>query len=119
MLMVSQVLNHLDNRTFDMDPSGLYPDYMHMVHLAFADDFLGSMLPEVSEDATIVPGTSRERRLDVLWKDHRLKPLKLVIVPADACLRQQFYATTRISRLRRKLFLRRLADICCYGHARS
>ena len=71
MLMVSQVLNHLDIGTFDLDPSGLYPDYMHMVHLAFAVDFLGSMLLEVSDDATIVPGASREKRLDVLWKDYR------------------------------------------------
>ncbi|CAE7215212.1 unnamed protein product [Symbiodinium microadriaticum] len=50
---------------------GLLPDYMHMVHLACAVDFLGSMLLEVTDDATVLPGASREKRLDVLWKDYR------------------------------------------------
>ena len=44
---------------------------MHMVHLACAVDFLGSMLLEVTDDATVLPGASREKRLDVLWKDYR------------------------------------------------
>ncbi|CAE7248892.1 unnamed protein product [Symbiodinium sp. CCMP2592] len=52
-------------------PCRILPDYMHMVHLACAVDFLASMLLEVTDDATIVEGSSREKRLDLIWKDYR------------------------------------------------
>ncbi|CAE7220511.1 unnamed protein product [Symbiodinium sp. CCMP2592] len=54
-----------------IEAHGLLPDYMHMVHLAVAVDFLGSMLLEVTDDTTIMSGPSREKRLDLLWKDYR------------------------------------------------
>ena len=50
---------------------GLYPDYMHMVHLAVAVDLITSMLLEITDDASIFSQASRERRLLHVWEAYR------------------------------------------------
>ena len=46
---------------------GIYPDVMHIVHLALGIDVITSCLLDWSDDERLVPGNSRDKRLEWLW----------------------------------------------------
>ena len=51
---------------------GIFPDYMHIVHLALAMDSISSVLLDLSDpDAAIIAGGTRDARLNHLWESYR------------------------------------------------
>lgn len=51
---------------------GIFPDVMHITHLALAPDVITSCLLDWSDDAYYFAGTTRDRRLHVMWESYRL-----------------------------------------------
>lgn len=49
---------------------GIFPDYMHIVHLALAMDSISSVLLDLT-DPGIIAGASRDARLNHLWLSYR------------------------------------------------
>lgn len=50
----------------------MYPDVMHIIHLALGMDAISSVLLDLSDDnAGLVAGNSRDRRLQELWMSYR------------------------------------------------
>lgn len=49
---------------------GIFPDQMHIVHLAVATDAITSCLLDWSDNETLVGGSSREKRLTQLWESY-------------------------------------------------
>ena len=45
---------------------------MHVVHLAVGVDLIASMLQEVTDDKTIFPESSREKRLNMVYASYKL-----------------------------------------------
>ena len=52
-------------------PRGIFPDVMHLVHLALAPDAITSMLLDWTDDTTYWNASSREKRLLQLWGSYR------------------------------------------------
>ena len=51
---------------------GLYPDYMHIVHLACATDSISSILLDLVEEPNIgINGGTRDQKLETLWHNYR------------------------------------------------
>ena len=51
---------------------GLYPDYMHIVHLACATDSISSILLDLVEEPNIgINGGTRDQKLEMLWHNYR------------------------------------------------
>ena len=44
---------------------------MHIVHLAIAVDLITSMLQDLTDDREFFDAPSRERRLEILWRNYR------------------------------------------------
>lgn len=49
---------------------GIFPDYMHIVHLALATDSISSVLLDLT-DPGIIDGGTRDARLNHLWLNYR------------------------------------------------
>ena len=50
---------------------GLFPDFMHIMHLACAVDSLTSILLDLVEEDNLVAGSTRDQKLDTLWQNYR------------------------------------------------
>jgi len=51
---------------------GLYPDYMHIVHLACGVDAMASIIMDLVENEPhLIAGTSKEKKLETLWINYR------------------------------------------------
>ena len=50
---------------------GIFPDSMHIIHLALAPDCITSCLLDWSDNQLYIVGTSRDKRLQVLWENYR------------------------------------------------
>jgi predicted RNase H-like nuclease len=44
---------------------------MHITHLALGVDTLSSVMLDVVDHPTLVAGTTKQRKLDVLWENYR------------------------------------------------
>lgn len=51
---------------------GIYPCYMHIVHLALGTDLITSLLMDWTDNQTYCSGPSRDARLAVLWNNYRI-----------------------------------------------
>ena len=51
--------------------SGLYPDVMHILHLAVIPDAVASVFLEYTDDESIFSGSKRDDRLEELWQLYR------------------------------------------------
>ena len=58
-------------RNFLRVNQGLFPDFMHIMHLACAVDSLTSVLLDLVEEDNLVAGSTRDQRLDTLWQNYR------------------------------------------------
>ena len=54
------------------DPCRLYPDQMHIVHLALIQDLCCSVLLDLTDPDSMFQGASRDAKLFKLWEDYRL-----------------------------------------------
>lgn len=52
-------------------PSRLYPDIMHIVHLALIQDVCCSVLLDLSDNHSMIQGRTRDNKLLTLWSDYR------------------------------------------------
>ena len=50
---------------------GIFPDIMHITHLALLPDVITSCLLDWTDDARYVPGTSRDKRLAILFDSYK------------------------------------------------
>ena len=50
---------------------GIFPDVMHITHLALAPDVITSCLLDWSDDSSYFSGGSRDRRLNEMWQSYR------------------------------------------------
>ena len=53
-------------------PCRLYPDQMHIVHLALIQDLCCSVLLDLTDPDSMFQGASRDAKLFKLWEDYRL-----------------------------------------------
>ena len=51
--------------------AGIYPDVMHITHLALGVDALSSVMLDVVDHPTLVAETTKQKKLDVLWENYR------------------------------------------------
>lgn len=61
-------------QTASMPPNpsqGIFPDVMHITHLALAPDVITSCLLDWSDDSSYFAGGSRDRRLNEMWQSYR------------------------------------------------
>lgn len=50
---------------------GLYPDYMHITHLALAVDALSSVILDLCDLQGMIAGDTLDKRLETLWDNYR------------------------------------------------
>ena len=56
-------------KTYDR---GIYPDFMHIVHLALGVDCMSSILLDLTDDGmNLIAGTNRDQRLKHVWDSYR------------------------------------------------
>lgn len=59
-------------RSLKTNDRGIYPDYMHIVHLALGVDCMSSVLLDLTDDGmNLIAGTNRDQRLKHVWDSYR------------------------------------------------
>lgn len=69
-LMISLLLFWVIIQQFSPRTSGLFPDLMHVNHLALVPDAITSCLLDWSDDSSYVQESSRDKRLACLWESY-------------------------------------------------
>ena len=50
---------------------GIFPDVMHIVHLALGVDALASVIMDLTDHPTLVAGNNKSQKLDALYCNYR------------------------------------------------
>jgi hypothetical protein len=59
-------------RSLKTNDRGIYPDYMHIVHLALGVDCMSSVLLDLTDDGmNLIAGPTRAQRLKHVWDSYR------------------------------------------------
>ncbi len=64
LVFPGHILSNLNNQ-------GIFPDVMHISHLALMPDVITSTLLDWSDDQSYVAAPSRDKRLQILWDNYR------------------------------------------------
>lgn len=79
----------------------MYPDVMHIIHLALGMDAISSVLLDLSDDnAGLVAGNTRDRRLHELWISYRqyCEESRPLLYPIAICSIMEFVLVPRQSK---------------------